>query len=183
MPAKANFTSRTIAHINIAGQNIKAQRVLVRRMQTRVFARLIKNNFESGPRVVDIEALAKQIIATNIYQKSKDPESSTGNLYDSFKVEADKSEGEGAALSLYSDPDIATAWGNPAWSYAAFFEEPEAFKTFIPPKAKKKAPENYRPFFAALVKMMQMRIPRHAIMAVFDAIVAACPPGLEIKIR
>jgi len=89
---------------------------------------------------------AKAIVETDIYNRYKGPD--TGNIRDSFTGQKVTSKEE-QALIVYSDPSVAEAWGNPQWSYAAFFEDP-GFNTFIPPDDDPHDVRRFRPFYFSM---------------------------------
>lgn len=185
MPAKANFNTQTIAHIIIDDKNIKMMLELIRRLRSKQFPAAIKYHFAHGSRLVELEHRAQQIIKKNIYDAWDNPDR-TYALFDSFKVEEDDGAANEGAIALYSDPAVAEAWGDPAWSYAAFFEMPAkegGYNTFIAPRGIASRPINYRPFFAALEKLMELRGPEHARASVISAIVELVPNELAYKLR
>jgi len=185
VPARANFTTETRAHINFDSTSIKALLEFVKKLRSKQFPAAIKYHFSHGHRLVELEHRAQQIIKKNIYDAYENQDR-TYALFESFKVEEDSGgDGEGA-IALYSDPAVAEAWGNPAWSYAAFFEMPSksgGFNTFIAPPGVASRPINYRPFFKALEKLMELRGPEHARESVIAALVELAPTQLAYTLR
>jgi len=82
-------------------------------------------------------------------------------------------------FAVWSDPSIAPSETDPSLSYAAFFEEPEVFKTFIKPRGVGVYPINKRPFFNALTKLVKDFSDTRAQDAVIEAILALMPKEVQ----
>lgn len=85
-----------------------------------------------------------------------------------------------ASISLYSNPQIAEAELNPGFSYAAFFQEPIEFNTFIKPRGSVSI-VNYRPFFQAWEKRMDEMTSKMADQATGDTLQELQPDILRKK--
>jgi hypothetical protein len=182
MPARYGFTNHTIGYITLDRSSVKLHREFIRRLTTQQLPKLAKRYFERSPRGAVILARARELIQRLIYDIHPDPGSRTGSLLDSFAVSPDEADELTGALSLFSDPDVAPSKSDPSLSYAAFFEEPEEFETFIEPAGLAEYPVNYRPFFEDLVEMMDDRIGLLGRDAVMTAIFELTPVGMDAKV-
>ncbi len=128
-----------------------------------------------GSMLAAIRRQIQQIVEDEIYRVGWE----TGNIKESFQVDFLPERME---MVAYSDPNIATSVGpfkdgNPSdFSYAAFFEEPEKFSSFIP------SPENdpyneirYRPFFTPMVRVIKIFGNRSAAEALITVIKRKAP--------
>lgn len=115
------------------------------------FVRDWKKRFESQANLGKLQTAAREIFQERVYDRYEpNTYQRTNAALESFQAAAD-SQASTPGISVYSDPAIATAlYGNAAggFSYAAFFEKPIEFDSFI-----KSFPGDdlnvvrYRPFF------------------------------------
>lgn len=101
----------------------------------------------------------------------------TYRLLRSFRATGTGQEGT-SEISVWSDPSIAPSKTDPSLSYAAFFERPDEFKTFIQPRGIGVYPINKRPFFNALVRLTEIFTKDRARLAVVEAIRNLLPKEL-----
>lgn len=109
--------------------------------------------------------VARQAIVSEIYSKSTTP--GTNNIYNSINTlmnessEFSSQDGHLVTLTTFSDPEIAPseAGSNPGeYSYAAFFEKPIQFDSFI--KAVNGVPLHqirYRPFVDEMTDILSVQ--------------------------
>lgn len=119
--------------------------------------------------------IARQVIEEDIYSISK----GQGNSGRSFKT----SPKEGIGLTLYSDPAVAPSeagLNKGSYSYLAFFEHPERWKSFIKsPNSNPLDESRYRPFFKHLTQMVQDYTVKQAVPVVNKTIAARMPTHKE----
>lgn len=115
-------------------------------MSDQGFFELVKESYESADNLAAVLRMGLRIMK-KVYDMWPDPGTRTMNLYNSVKVASDVNSAKMGSLALYSDPGIATSKGDPDFSYAAYFIDPEGLNTFIPIAGEQDYPRNFRPFF------------------------------------
>ncbi len=122
----------------------------------------VRETMRTKGRLTEIEMGARKVIEEDIYNKYKGYQGE-GNIADSMTaVEDDRKTG---TTVLYSDPSVAEAKLGPQFSYAAFFEKPIEFNSFIGDEDEGLSKKRYRPFFDQLTEMFMKMTEKHAMQA------------------
>jgi hypothetical protein len=129
-------------------------------------------SYRANVTMQQITAAIRQVVEEEIYSIG----SSTGRIKRSFTAEPTD---EGVAA--YSDPSVAPSKGpfksgSPEeYSYAAFFERPAEFNSFIPPRDDPSNETRYRPFMTPMVQAVKVVSTQRALKSVLSNIRAHQP--------
>lgn len=158
--------------------NIDALIIYIDVLMSNIFAHEIKFQFENGQEIRKLEKRAKDIVKRLVYAVYE-PEKykRTYRLLQSITVSSGNNEADIiAGIVLFADPSVSGAKiGSSDESYAAFFERPEEFNTFIHPRGQAQEPENFRPFFNKFKELMQEFVDRHGKKSIHRAIKSLQP--------
>jgi hypothetical protein len=171
--------SRGLLNIQFDKSGINAMMRYLRALESKKFPLEIKRNFENDADLQELENSAKEIVQALVYDVWPDPGTRTYNLLESVTTATGGDSDTDGQINLYSDPRIATAKYYPTFSYAAFFEEPEAFNTFIHPRGQADNPANFRPFFSSWVEITKQYSIEKAQQAVHEALDRLMPDALR----
>lgn len=136
--------------LSYKGSNVKQHIAWLQYLLDPLFWENAKERMQSKPRLQKLVAMARLVIQQEIY--------SYANYQGDGKIaESATAEGTLDGFGLYFDPAISGAKGpfssgNPSeFSYAAFFEKPLEFNSFIQPRDTTE-PSRYRPFMQPLTE-------------------------------
>ena len=140
----------------------------------------LKKEFTRSTNLTFIRATVQQVVEDEIYSIGME----TGNIKRSF--DAVPSPGNEIEITVFSDPSVATSKGpfysgNPEdFSYAAFFEKPADFNSFIPSTdGDLHNSIRYRPFMTPMVNSIYA--PTHtAALYAFMAIIKRKLPRKQV---
>lgn len=152
----------------------------IRKLKSPLFHATIKKYYENQQNATRLRLQAQAVIQALIYDVySPEKYKRTQRLLNSFKVGVGESK-EGSVF-LYSDPDVATPKQEDLseFSYAAFFQRPVQFHSFLKPRKVQQFPENYRPFFSSLERLMEQFVDTYSVEAMLLAIYELMPNGLK----
>ena len=142
----------------------------------------IKLRYEDGTLTNNLEKKAKAIVKRLIYDRYSpgDPSQRSFRLLNSITVSTGNNEDDDiAGLVLYADPAVSPAKiGDADQSYAAFFERPEEFKTFIKPRGIADEPVNFRPFYDKLKELVNRYAEVNGSRAIHNALKALQPTSI-----
>lgn len=162
----------------------KALKALIRYFKTLKsdkFPLEIKRGYEHSNNLQELEEQAKAIIQELIYDAYPDPGTRTYDLLNSIIAIAGgrSADSKTAQINLLSDPDVASAKYYPELSYAAFFEKPGEYHTFIHPRGIPSKPDNFRPFYEVWQVMVQKYSEDLALAAISSALSKLMPQVLK----
>jgi hypothetical protein len=142
-------TKQTIQFKLNLDSNIEEQIQYFKDMSDPGFFELVKENYESQDNMDAVLKMGLKVMdwVYSLWPIDGKAPKRTYNLYKSVKVANSVNNASMGSLALYSDPGVATSWGDSSQTYAAYFIEPEAFNTFIPKAGEQDWPRNFRPFF------------------------------------
>jgi len=167
------------ARIRFNKDGLKAMLGFIRILKKRL-AKVLRERFQDEIQLAVLESQVGSLLETLIYSVYE-PQSyeRTYALLRSFRATG-TGTGDDGGFSVWSDPDIAPSKTDPSLSYAAFFEEPDEFKTFIQPRGVGVYPINKRPFFNALTKLTMDFSNTRAQDAVIEAILQLMPKEVQV---
>lgn len=120
-------------------------------------------SYKANVTMQQITTAIRQVVEEEIYSIG----SSTGRIKRSFTA-APTEDG----VAAYSDPSVAPSKGpfssgSPEeYSYAAFFERPAEFNSFIPPRDDPSSETRYRPFMTPMVQAVRVVATQRALKSI-----------------